>query len=206
MSTKCFLCVCVLLISYILKILITVSFQSDQQNGRWQSGREMKCYYQGTYCLCAISFGNSSARSSHTLNGSPRRWEAFHQPCGNLHERLRLSRLERGFKEVKGGEETEMERQLLEYEAWIKWFTLEQLLIRSWSCASQGASEVTPWWCVTPVNIFLGIYVMLARETVRSSATYSTWWKVEQDDFFVFWCTSLYILYHLVWKIQVQLL
>lgn len=132
----------------------------------------MKCYYQGTYCLCAISFGNSSARSSHTLNGSPRRWEAFHQPCGNLHECLRLSRLERSFKEVKGGEETEMERQLLEYEAWIKWFTLEQLLIRSWSCTSQGASEVTLWWCVIPVNIFLCIYVMLARETVGSSATY----------------------------------
>lgn len=54
---------CVLSISYILKkILITVSLQRDQQNGGWQSGREMKCYYLGTYCLCVISLRNGAAK------------------------------------------------------------------------------------------------------------------------------------------------
>lgn len=73
-----FLCACarldaharVLLISYILKkkILITVSFRRDQQNGGWQSSREMKCYYQGTDCLCVISLRNGAANRSVSLN------------------------------------------------------------------------------------------------------------------------------------------
>lgn len=98
-----FLYECVLLISYILKKrIIAVSFHCDWQNGRWQSGREMKCYYQGTYCLCAISFGNCSASSSHRINGNPGSWKAFHHPWGNLPDCLRLSRLERNVMKADG--------------------------------------------------------------------------------------------------------
>lgn len=64
------------------KSLSAISFQSDQQNGRRQSGREMKCCHRGTDCLCAFSLENSSASSPP--HPPMLCWKAF--PSSSTHE------------------------------------------------------------------------------------------------------------------------
>lgn len=130
MHAKCFLgvcasgcavgcvCVCTFNILYIKKkILITVSFRSDQQNGRWQSGREMKCDYQGTYCLCVISLRNGAANRSTLLwiqvpNSFTPPWmqrdfssTMWKPPLTPTYERQGCSWRERSVEEVTPGEE-----------------------------------------------------------------------------------------------------
>lgn len=80
---------------------MSVSFQSNQQNGRWQSGKKMTCCHQGTDYLCTLSFktGLLVARSCYNMNGSPRRLKAFpflYHPWGQLHDCLRLFTQQRG--------------------------------------------------------------------------------------------------------------
>lgn len=61
---------------------MAVSFQNDQQNGRRQSGREMKCYHQGKkFHLKTVV---PVAPSSHTVNSSPICWKEF--PSSLTHE------------------------------------------------------------------------------------------------------------------------
>lgn len=89
---------------------MTVSFQSDQQNGRRQLGKEMKCCHQGTDYLCTLSFktGLPVAPSCYSTDGNPRCLKAFpfffflNHPRGQLHDCLGLFTQQRGRRRMRG--------------------------------------------------------------------------------------------------------
>lgn len=116
--TKCFfVCVCTFNILYIKKSLIGVSFQSDQQNGSWQSGRKMKCC-QGTDCLCAISFENTSTSSSFLPyhEWKPQILEGISPPLSPMRMALSLPEAyyaTENYRKVEGAGDTYRQRLLL---------------------------------------------------------------------------------------------
>lgn len=112
-----------------------VSFRRDQQNGGWQSGREMKCYYQGTYCLCVISLRNGAANRSPLLwigasnpSTSPRTQRDFSSTTWKPPDWgvLDMRRASRRWGQVRRGCDGETAARVC--EAWLKWFSVEQLI------------------------------------------------------------------------------